>query len=301
MTALKIMTMNVRGSHFEIDGAHYWPYRAGLAAETVLRHAPHIIGFQEFQTGNRDTFDQALPDYEYTLGPISIDNSDWGMWNPIYWLKSRFDRQAVGGFYLTDQEDVWQIPWDAMLVRAATWARLRDRSSGRTLVAVNTHLDHVGELSRVSAAQLIIGQIAAQHTGLPVVIMGDFNSRVWAIEENGGEIPPALRDEATPPGTVHSVFTRAGFVDTWLAAGYQEGPHTNTFHNFQGAHYPAIGQRIDWVLLHDSLPGPTAVNGGSRGWRTEDCEIITDHSPSEAGVSLYPSDHYPVLATVTLF
>jgi endonuclease/exonuclease/phosphatase family metal-dependent hydrolase len=137
---------------------------------------------------------------------------------------------------------------------------------------LNTHLDHVSKLARVEGSGLILRRLAElREDEQPAVVTGDFNCR---------------------PGTpAHRAFVRAGFVDTYLAAGNEDGTGANTFHAFEGAHYrearPALGpRRIDWILLKD--PG--------RRIRVER-HLILREGPGDSGV--YASDHYPVLAELT--
>jgi endonuclease/exonuclease/phosphatase family metal-dependent hydrolase len=279
MRAFNVMTFNLRGSMFEIDGDNYWPHRADLNLRVIRQANPDLIGFQEYQSGNQASYDTGLTDYAYEQGPVTIDDSEFGMYNPIYWRRDRFHRRDGGAFYLSPTPDTWSYGWDTSLVRAATWVRLHDTTTHQDLIALNVHLDHLGEQARVEGARLVVRRLQALRDGLPVVITGDFNSRVWAIEDAGGVFPPGLEEEATPAGTVHQVFTHAGYQDTFLAVGHTDSPASNTFHNFQGIAYPAIGQRIDWVLVD--------------GFTPTDCTIIRTGEPP-----VFPSDHYPVMATL---
>ncbi len=282
-----VMTFNLRGSMMEIDGANYWPHRANLNIRTLRHYHPDLIGFQEFQSGHRDAYAEHLPQYAHTPGLNTIDDSAYGMQNPIYWLNDRFDLLQTGGFYLSKTPDVWSMGWDGVFVRCATWVHLFDKAANLPLFMLNTHLDHIGEQARRGAARLILTQLPTINPeGWPAIITGDFNSRVWAIEENGGVIPPGMEEEATPAGVVQGIFTAAGWRDTFAEAGHTEDAQTNTFHDFKGTAYPAIGQRIDWVLVKD---------GATRQVRTLSCDIIRDAEPP-----LYPSDHYPVMAGVLI-
>ena len=92
-------------------------------------------------------------------------------------------------------------------------------------------------------------------------------------------------DANSRPGSpTYRNFIDSGFVDTYLAAGNEEG--ANTFHAFRGARYrdarPGRGpRRIDWILLKDPRERLRVRSHG----------IIRDERSG-----LYPSDHYPILA-----
>lgn len=280
---LKIMTFNLRGSFFgeHLDGVNIWQNRADLNLRTIRKYDADLIGFQEYQRGNQKFYDPRLTDYAYEMGLVTVDDSEFGMWNPIYWKADRFSLLDSGGFYLSKTPDVYSSHWDAMLVRAANWVRLHDNHTDETFVFCNHHLDHIGEESRVEGAKIIVERLSSMTE--PVIVVADFNSRVWASPDEDKQHPPAGVDplDLYPPGTVHGVFTRAGYEDTYLAAGHTDAPHINTFHDWRGEDYPPIAIRIDWIL-------------GKRV-HTKSCDIIRDCEPP-----LYPSDHYPIVAVVEL-
>ena len=45
--------------------------------------------------------------------------------------------------------------WDAVCVRIATWAKFREKSTGKIFMAVNTHFDHIGEEARAKVRYLL--------------------------------------------------------------------------------------------------------------------------------------------------
>jgi endonuclease/exonuclease/phosphatase family metal-dependent hydrolase len=284
---LKIMTFNLRGSMMEIDGVNYWPNRADLNVCTLKKYAPDIIGFQEFQHGHQSTYQLHLPHYDSIIGLNTIDNSIYGMQNPIYWYRERFQLLDHGGFYLSDTPDEWSYGWDSTFVRSANWVKLYDKFIDRPLFVLNTHLDHIAEYARQQSTKLIIEQIAKLiEEDMTIFITADFNSRAWATEDHGGTIPAGYESDALPAGTVHKLFTEAGYQDTFVLAGNQDMPHINTYHDFIGEDYPPISQRIDWILFKPTPDYPLKV---------KTCDIIRDHE-----APIYPSDHYPVQAVLSI-
>lgn len=70
MATLRVMSFNIAGAiGTEGDGVNAWAYRATLNVQTIHRHAPALIGFQELDQGNLATYREQLPKYEYLLGP----------------------------------------------------------------------------------------------------------------------------------------------------------------------------------------------------------------------------------------
>lgn len=279
MSIFKLMTFNVRGSRFS-DGVNVWPNRAALNIAVIKRYAPHLIGFQEIQAGNLVIYREHFAEYEFELGPRVDHLDERYQQNVIFWDPRRFEKQGAGGFYLSQTPEIFSGSWDTAVVRGANWLRLRDRETGAGLFLLNTHLDHISEEARLKGSALILDQVAALAGELPVAITGDFNSRAWG--------PPgaALADHTLSPArTVHKVYTDAGFSDAFEAAGNANTLDTNTFHGFRGEGFPKLGMRIDWIMLRD----------GERRWGVASCHILRDENPP-----FYPSDHYPVLAELTL-
>src|SRR3546814_13670773 len=89
----------------------------------------------------------------------------------------RFTLLAAGTFWLSQTPDRPGKGWDAAYPRIASWARLRDRTASQTLLVVNTHFDHVGQVARVESAKLIRRWIGdPRQPGDAVVLTGEFNS-----------------------------------------------------------------------------------------------------------------------------
>lgn len=261
MAAFSVMTFNVRGIHD--DGINAWPNRAALNVRTIQQNRPDLMGIQEAQSGNLETYAAELTGYTCEPGPLSIRQTDRYHRLPIYWRAERFECLANGGFYQSETPDEWSRSWGASLVRAANWVKLRCKQTGQVFIHLNTHLDHEVELARCNSAKLLVERLSAVREGhLPVIITGDFN--------------------ALPASETYQTFIEAGYRDTFTAAGHHEGEGTSTFHGFKGKDYELSNMRIDWILLRD---------GDHSRFTVRACAILRD-----AELPLYPSDHYPVLA-----
>lgn len=260
-----VMTFNLRGSFHPEDAPNDWPNRAALNVATIRKYDPDLIGFQEWQTGNQATYDVALTDYAYEMGPPAIREGERRHHLPIYWKQDRFEQVATGGFYLSDTPDVWSYGWEAQLVRAVCWVHLREKASGIEFVHLNTHYDHEQghHATRANSTRLIVERLGALGAALPKIVTADFNAR--------------------PDSEAYTLYIENGFADSWIQAGHTDDP--NTFHGFKGADFPYEGLRIDWIL----------TQAGDRAFTATRCEVITDAEPP-----VYPSDHYPVIADLTL-
>ncbi len=263
-----VMSFNVRGAFRDRGKADAWDNRAVLNVETIERYAPDVIGFQELQKGNLETYRERLPQYAHVLGP-RYGNRTPHSFNAIFFDVRCLELLDSGGFWLSETPERYSASWETRVARSANWVHLRFSKTGRSFLHLNTHLDHVSRIARAKGSKLILRRLAAEEG--PVVVTGDFNCR---------------------PGTpVYRNFVRGGFVDTYLAAGNEDTADANTFHTFKGTRYrearPGLGpRRIDWILLKDPRGRIHTVSHS----------IVRDH---DEGSGAYPSDHYPVLAELT--
>jgi endonuclease/exonuclease/phosphatase family metal-dependent hydrolase len=262
MNMLRVMSFNVRGSRFE-DGHNIWPNRAELNAAVIRRHAPDLIGFQEFELPHLEFYAARLPEYDHVLGPGYNDREPF-QYPAILFRRARLRVLDSGGFWLSTTPEIHSAAWDTACIRSANWARLALTEGGRDLLHLNTHLDHISEQARAEGARLIAERLGGlRRDGVPAVVTGDFN--------------------CSPDSTAHRALLAAGLADTYSAV-HGAAP-VMTFHGFRGADYEPKSfdarDRIDWILAD--------------GLRAVSHTIVLDAEPP-----LYPSDHYPVLAELAL-
>jgi endonuclease/exonuclease/phosphatase family metal-dependent hydrolase len=294
MESLRIMTFNIRGANFP-DGVNDWKHRSGLNVELLHRHAPDLIGFQELQQEQIKVYEQELTDYAVEFGPeTAVENRYGGYFCAIYWRADRFERVDSGHFFLSETPNVYSLDWGTVQARAVNWVRLHDRHTGLDFIHANSHFPHDSEEARIRGAHLTVEQLqhisAGQH---PVLITADFNARSTVFPSDGWmALTPQqaafVNDHVhmfAYRNNVYEVFTRAGYADTFTQAGEVDAPAVNTGHVYLGQDCPPVNFRIDWIL---SLVNQSRID-------THRCLVITDEAPP-----LYPSDHYPVLAELTI-
>ena len=116
-----------------------------------------------------------LPEYDY-VGVGRTDGATKGEYSPIFFLKDKYEALEKGNFWLSETPDVaGSKGWDAALERIASYAKLRDKATGKIFMAVNTHFDHVGVTARKESAKLIMQKIQQIVGNRPAVVTGDFN------------------------------------------------------------------------------------------------------------------------------
>lgn len=239
---------------------HAWPERRPLMQALIAREAPDVIGTQEGLYLQLRELAAGLPDYEWIgLGRAGGSRDEF---TAIFFRRDRFEPVAFDHFWLSDTPEViGSITWGPKFRRMASWVRLRERATGREFEIWNTHFDHEVEEARQKSAALIRDRLARVDPAVPLVLMGDFNCVAGASR-------------------AHEILTRdAGLTDTWDAAPKRANADLNTFNAFEPP--KRAGERIDWILAR--RPAAVAAAG-----------IVDYH-----GLPQFPSDHFPVTATVT--
>jgi len=264
MTDIRIMTFNVRGAPPE-DGVNIWQNRSALNVETIRACAPDVIGFQEVQIDNLETFKAQLGDYAFEIGLVS-NRSDKFLFNAIFWNPQVLACESADGCYLSRTPDRWSKDWDSGRVRVANWVKLHIIDTELEFMHVNTHLDHISEQARIEGSRVIMEQLAKTRSdNIPIFVTGDFN--------------------CAPESSPYCIFQEHGFVDAYQAAQVKDSSRANTFHGFQGDQFSVNGHaaqwRIDWIL---ALSGMRTVT-------TKAYAVVRKAAPP-----IYPSDHYPVIA-----
>lgn len=257
----RVMSFNIRTASAD-DGPDAWNLRRDLAIETIRGQKPDVIALQEVLLSQATELRAALPEYGF-VGVGRDDGADRGEFVPIFYRQQRFTLLDSGHFWLSPTpEQPGSRGWDAALPRLATWVRLRFKNAPLAEVRIiNVHLDHKGERARAESAKLL-RRYSEALGGRPLVVMGDFNC------PPGSEPYRILTEE----GRNAAALTDAQGAAAAATAG-------GTFHAFTGQ---PQGGRIDWILVNR---------------RFESTTVETDRHSRDGR---YPSDHFPVSATLRL-
>ena len=256
------MSFNLRTSGASSDGINVWPNRKDLCLSTIRAFNPDLLGTQEVMPDQHAAL-ATLPDMQI-LGVPRDDGISKGEWSALLFRSSRFELLDSGTFWLSETpEVVGSKSWDTALTRICTWAKLRERSTGREILCANTHFDHRGQLARENSAKLLANRLPQLAQGRPIILIGDFNST---------DTNPAYLT-LTKAGTSPAIFT-----DTYRELHPQISPDEATFHAFTGR---TAGSRIDFIFHTPQF-------------QATDAQIL--RTPANNGV--YPSDHYPITAVL---
>lgn len=207
------------------DGANGWPLRKEAVKALIRFHEFDLFGTQE-GLGNQIQDLSEMSEFSH-VGVGRDDGLDAGEHSTIFFRNSRFLLQRHGDFWLSETPGQPSLGWDAECCkRIATWARLRDRKSGKSFYVFSVHFDHQGVVARRESARLVLRKIDEIAGTQPVICLGDFNST--PDTEQIGIMRSTLRDAR----------------DVSEAAPY--GPAA-TFNGFQWGDLPK--DRIDYIFV----------------------------------------------------
>ena len=175
-TLLRCCTFNIRLKNDGDDKAGFgWNVRRDRVANYIREKAIDVVGMQEVLHPQLLDLLERLPQYDY-VGVGRADGKTRGEYSPIFFLKDKFEVLDKGNFWLSETPDVpGSKGWDAAIERIASYAKLKDKATGKIFMAVNTHFDHMGVMARRESAKLIMRKIQEIVGNRPAVVTGDFN------------------------------------------------------------------------------------------------------------------------------
>ncbi len=252
-----VMTFNLRYNN-PSDGNQQWDKRKEFTLEIIKDHHCDLLGIQEGLLDQVKYLDNALPNYKRE-GIGRTDGIDKGEFAAIYFNADKFNKTDGGTFWLSENPDKPTMGWDAAVIRICTWVKLQDRSTGKKILFMNTHFDHIGETARLESARLIIQKAKTlSKNEYSVILTGDFNSA-----SDSRPIKELLHD----------------FSDSRLASLNKPMGPEGTFQDFGRSIEPL--ERIDFIFLEKGK------------WQVSNYST-DDRKKGE----LFSSDHYPVMAII---
>jgi endonuclease/exonuclease/phosphatase family metal-dependent hydrolase len=173
--SIKVMTYNLR-LDIASDGVNQWGNRKEKVFALIKKYDPDIFGVQEALHNQMEDVLVNLPQY-ISVGVGRDDGKTKGEYSAIFYKKEKFDVLVQQTFWLSETPEVpGSKSWDAAITRIVTWARFRDKTSGKAFILANTHFDHIGQTARKMSAELIRSKIPRVAGRLPIIVTGDFNS-----------------------------------------------------------------------------------------------------------------------------
>lgn len=259
---INVMSYNIRYDN-PGDGDNQWKMRKDYAADLVKFYSVDVYGAQEVLNNQLNDMIDRLPGFDY-VGVGRADGKTEGEYSPIIYRKDRLVVEKSGNFWLAeDKNAVGKKGWDAACERVATWAIFKDKLTGKRFFMLNTHLDHMGKVARHEGAALVLEETKRLSAGLPVIVTGDFN----ATPDDDPIL--VLTDKNDPRHLIHSRDI----------AELKYGPDWS-FHDFGRV---PLDKRsfIDYIFVKGNV------------------KVYRHGVLSESKGNLYPSDHCPILTTMS--
>lgn len=259
---LRVVSFNIRYGTAK-DGDNEWSKRRELLFEVMRELDADILGLQEAVAFQIDELETAVQGYA-AVGVGRDDAARAGEYTAILFRTSRLRVADAGTFWFSDTPEVpASRSWGNRITRICTWARFVDRD-GRGFYVFNLHLDHESQPSREQSVALLARRIGARaFPAEPVIVTGDFNA---------GERNPAIT-------ALIGSDAASRLVDTFRVM-HPSATDVGTFTGFEFGN--TAGEKIDYVLVQ---PGTEVLSAG----------IVRTSRDRR-----YPSDHFPVAATVRL-
>ncbi|MCP3928717.1 MAG: DUF1593 domain-containing protein [Bacteroidetes bacterium] len=247
------------------DGINQWKNRKEKVAELISYYDADIIGMQEALKHQIDDLERTLTSYEW-IGVGRDDGKEAGEYSPVFYRADRFELLESNTFWLSETcDEAGSQGWDAACKRVVSWGKFREKEKGTIFYCFNTHFDHRGQVARRESSRLLLEKVEEIAGRSKAIVTGDFNS--------------------TPDSEPYNILTEKGnsnrFSDSRLIS---QNPHygpEGTFNGFKN-YEQDDNNRIDYVFVKN------------------DVQIINHAILSDSWGGLFPSDHFPVLAKVSL-
>ncbi|MET3038317.1 endonuclease/exonuclease/phosphatase family protein [Chryseobacterium sp. NRRL B-14859] len=194
------------------------------------------------------------------IGVGRDDGKEKGEFSAIFYDTNRLEVIRSGTFWLSETPERPSKGWDAALNRICTYAVFKDKKSKKEFLAMNLHFDHVGNVARVKSSELLLKKIKELNPKNLPVTLSGDFNLTDDTE------PIKILSQQMKDTFYHSETKHYGPVGTFTAFNVNEVPK----------------ERIDYIF--------------TKGFTIKSHRHINDRRPN----LLYPSDHFPVLAELSL-
>ena len=268
---VRVGSYNIRLSKGDLGTPNAWENRKADLVALVKKLDLDAFGMQEVCPDQAAYLREQLPEFAFVGDHRGADRkSDEA--SPVFYRKSRFEAEKSGTFWLSETPEVpASKSWGTACTRVCSYLVLRDKTSGRRFCFANTHTDHRSAEAREKGMLLIVRRMKEFGAGAPIVFTGDHNCHY--DDAPAAAVRRILKDARditeTPARGPHNTFQGFG--------KYKDGPVDRNGKKFSD-------YCIDYIYVSD-------------GTRVLDFATHDDRRP---GTDLYPSDHFPVTATIEL-
>ncbi len=179
-TTLNVGCFNIRFKTTADQGELSWDNRKSYVARTIIDFKYDIVGVNEMNAGSQqEDMKSLLPEYSFVeWGGNSSTVPNQGTVNAVLFRTDKFDLLEEGHYFLCTDPSKSLISWDNSSgnKRFAVWAKLRVKETGELFYYFITHLDHLGSDARNEGTRINIEKVRSISGHYPAIICGDHNS-----------------------------------------------------------------------------------------------------------------------------
>lgn len=224
-TSIKVLSQNLRCA--DDPNGNSIGERARRFKQLFEEYQPDLLGTQE-TTASWNNYLKKFGGSEYGMVGCSRDGREAtsGEWNTILYRKDRFELLDSDTTWLSDTPTEASKVEGALCLRICTWALLKDKLTGESILFANTHLDHSNDEVRSAQMDILMDYLADRIGQYPFYLTGDFNCDVDSIPYN---------------------TATARLLDSHKTAWVDLSTETRTYHAYQRKG----GSEIDFIFHND--------------------------------------------------
>lgn len=265
--SMRIMSANIRRAEkffatAKADvGTHRWRRRVKYYLHTISTVRPDIFGAQEVLPRQQKYLVEHLKEYGNVVTYRDKAEGSRSEACPIFYSEKRFDLLDSGTFWLSEHpNEAYSRSWGGKECRISTYVILKDKQTGRTLAAFNAHVEFRLDMGRNQELQVLAEQVRkiGAEKGADRLIL--FGDLNTDKHAEGGKKAMRPIDDL-----LKDAKTFAGMKDYGI-----------TFHGYG----LKPGESVDYIYLQ------------------EDATVLELEKVEEKYGEIYPSDHFPIYATV---
>lgn len=264
-TTLNVGCFNIRFKTTADQGELSWDNRKSYVARTIIDFKYDIVGVNEMNAGSQqEDMKSLLPEYSFVeWGGNSSTVPNQGTVNAVLFRTDKFDLLEEGHYFLCTDPSKSLISWDNSSgnKRFTVWAKLRVKETGELFYYFITHLDHLGSDARNEGTRINIEKVRSISGHYPAIICGDHNSS--AIRYPFYDLCSAYLSDSRKVSEAPFPWPKDGTLCKW-------DPEKKD------------GTRLDYVWV--------------KGMKIH----TYNHINETFGRGVTPSDHFPVIVSISL-
>jgi len=302
--SLRVATYNIRLQCGRPGTPDCWEERRDELVRVIREQKLDAFGLQEVCPGQMAYLKEKLPEFAF-VGDHREKDRKTGEASPVAYRKARFEAEKSGTFWLSETPEVpASKSWNTCCTRVCSYLVLCDKVTGKRFCFANTHTDHKSAEAREKGMMLIIDRMREFGAGYPIVFVGDHNCREneSPAQHVAERLKNALYLTETEPRGSWRTWNGWRWRDTEVST--REALALSVERRNEKRKHPDVDgkSRGKSDVLDDSF---YEMCGGPRidyiyvtpGTRVLDYKTVNDR---RADKQMYPSDHFPVVATLLL-